>query len=217
MARIGEIRQKILADNTEGRSLVVETSKIRTIREKNLADMQQDLAIGSLLGDAHLVKTTRGYAFRVNHSFKQRAYVDWKFAIMENLTNSPPRFCQNCYYFRTVSHPYFQALRKIFYKGKNKRLPKALIKERFNPFMLAVWVMDDGTKEGKQFRINSHSFSLEENKFLQKILSAKLGIKSTLNKDKSYNRIRVKAESMDLFEKLIKPYIIPSMLYKLPL
>jgi hypothetical protein len=108
-------------------------------------------------------------------------------------------------------------LRRKFYKANSKRLPKELIEKRFNPFILAVWAMDDGTKEGKQFRINSHSFSVAENEFLQTVLSAKLGINSTLNKDKVYSRIRIKDESMARFLKLIKPHFIPSMLYKLSL
>jgi recombination protein RecA len=196
---------------------VVETPKIKSAREKILTVMQEDLVIGSLLGDEHLVKTTKGYAFRVNHGAKQREYVDWKFRIMEQFTNSQPKLCQNCYYFLTISHPFFQTLRDKFYEANNKRLPIQLIKKRFNPFILAVWTMDDGTKEGRQFRINSHCFSIAENEFLQGILSTKLGINSTLNKDKGYSRIRIKGGSMNRFLELVKPYFIPSMFYKLPL
>jgi hypothetical protein len=77
--------------------------------------------------------------------------------------------------------------------------------------------MDDGAKDGNQLRINSQSFTREENVFLQKILRAKLGIEATLNVDKSKYRLRIKAKSMKRLITLVKQYFIPSMLYKLPL
>ena len=78
--------------------------------------------------------------------------------------------------------------------------------------------MDDGTNElGPQraLRINTQCFSLEENHKLQRILQATFGVKTTLNKDRSYSRIRVARESMEKLRSLVMPYIIPDMLYKI--
>jgi hypothetical protein len=158
-----------------------------------------------------------GYAFRVNHGLRQREYVDWKWRVLENLVNSGPKSSGNCYYFRTVSHPVFSNLREKFYPNGKKILPVDLVSENFTSFVLAVWIMDDGTKCGNQLRINSHCFSEEENRLLQEFLSAKLGIRSVLNKDKGRVRIRIVNESISTLIRLVKPYIIPSMLYKLPL
>ena len=196
---------------------MVETLRIKQMRQEDLTQRQLELIVGSLLGDEYLVKTTKGYAFRVNHGLKQREYVDWKHSILENLVNSPPKSSGKRYYFRTVSHPSFDILRQQFYPSGKKVMPKDLVAENLSAFTLAVWIMDDGTKCGKQLRINSHCFSVEENRILQEILSAKLGIKSVLNKDKDRVRIRIIQESMRQLKTLIKPYIIPSMLYKLPL
>jgi hypothetical protein len=187
------------------------------MRQEAITQKQFELVVGSLLGDGYLVKTTMGYAFRVNHGLKQREYVDWKWRILENLVNSSPKSSGNCYYFRTVSHPVFNNLREEFYPNGKKVLPVDLVAENFTPFLLAVWIMDDGTKCGNQLRINSHCFTKEENKILQEFLSAKLGIKSVLNKDKGMVRIRIVSEGMPKLIGQIKPYIIPSMLYKLPL
>ena len=77
--------------------------------------------------------------------------------------------------------------------------------------------MDDGSKDGKQLRINSQSFSEYENKCLKELLWAKLGIKVNLNRDKDRFRLRVKSISMEKLIRMITPYTIPSMLYKLPL
>ena len=196
---------------------MVETLSIKQMRRETLSKEQNELVIGSLLGDGYLVKTTKGFAFRVNHGLKQKGYVDWKFDILKNLVNSPPRSSGKCYYFRTVSHPYFEYLHREFYPEGRRILPSHLVEENFTPFLLGVWIMDDGTKCGNQLRINSHCFSIEENMQLQKFLSAKLGIKSVLNRDKNMVRIRIIEESMGDLIAQVKPYIIPSMLYKLPL
>ena len=50
-------------------------------------------------------------------------------------------------------------------------------------------------------RINSQSFSKKENEILQRILKAKLGIKTTLNKDKKWFRLRVADKSMKKLKK----------------
>ena len=195
---------------------MVETLSIKLMRQEALTQKQLELIIGSLLGDAYLVKTTKGYAFRVNHGLRQIEYVDWKYNLLKNLVNSPPKSSGKCYYFRTVSHPVFSELRVKFYPNGKRILPVKLVEENFTAFMLAVWVMDDGNKCGNQMRINSHCFSREEHQILQEFLSAKLGIISVLNKDKDKVRIRILNESMPKLIKQIKPYIIPSMLYKLP-
>jgi len=206
-----------MTDNTEGRKLVVETLRARVARELEFSSEQWSLVLGSLLGDAHLVRTTRGYAFRVNHGVKQKDYVDWKYEKLKDFVNSPPRFAERCYYFRTVTHDAFSNLRTLFYPRGKKEVPEELIASEINPLLLAVWVMDDGSKDGRQLRINSQSFTEEENQFLAQILRAKLGIEATLNRDKKQFRLRIAQSSMPKLIEAVRPYIIPGMLYKFSL
>lgn len=184
-------------------------------RTKLLAQEQIELIVGSMLGDGYLVRTTKGYAFRVNHGLKQQDYVDWKHNILREFVNSKPRQSGNTYYFRTVTHPKFLELRALFYQKFLKVIPKTLIERLMSPFILAVWIMDDGSRDGRQLRINTQCFSEEEQVFLQDVLRAKLGINTTLNRDKNQFRLRVGERSMDKLRKLVVPYTIPSMLYKL--
>ena len=187
----------------------------RIARTKLLTSEQLELVIGSMLGDGYLVKTTSGYAFRVNHGIRQKDYVDWKHNLLRNFVNTAPRQSGSTYYFRTVTHPKFVELRKLFYKDRLKVIPKRLICASLDPFILTVWIMDDGSADGRQLRINTQCFSDEEQVFLQNVLRAKLGIESSLNRDKNQFRLRIKENSMDRLRKLTAPYIIPSMLYKL--
>jgi recombination protein RecA len=192
----------------------MDTKKARNARGQQLTARQHEIIVGSLLGDGCLTPTTRGFAFRVNHGMNQAAYVDWKYRELENLTNSPPQYCGRSYYFRTVSHPYFDRLRQHFYVEKRKVIP-AQLTGWMSPLVLSVWVMDDGARDGRQLRINTQSFSRDENEQLIHILMAKLGIAATLNRDKDRLRLRVCAASVQDVRQIVAPYMIPSMHYKL--
>ena len=195
----------------------MDTKETQRMREQSLTEQQIDLVIGSLLGDEYLVKTTRGYSFRVNHGLSQKEYVNWKYNILMNFVRTMPKASGRCYYFRTITHSHFKFFRNCFYEGNSKRLSIDLVSQHLNPFILAVWIMDDGARDGNQLRINSQNFTREENQWLREILRTKLGIETTLNRDKDRFRIRVKSESMNLLIALVKQYFIPSMLYKLSL
>ncbi len=172
--------------------------------------------IGSLLGDATLLPTTSGHCFRVNHGIAQSPYVDWKWKVLSSYVRSMPRVCRNGYYFRTVTHPELSNLRRLFYPQGVKTVPIDLLIKQFSELSLAVWIMDDGASDGKQLRINSQSFSQEENEILASLLRAKLGLDVRLNVDKGRYRLRFTAASMERLKTFVRPYILPSMLYKLP-
>ena len=175
------------------------------------------MIIGSLLGDATLLKTTSGHCFRVHHGRRQQRLVDWKYAELAQYVRTAPRLSGNGYYFRTVTHPELAVLREKFYSERRKVVPIELLESSLGELGLAVWIMDDGAAEGKQLRLNTQSFSTQEVERLAGLLRAKFGIVMTINKDKNRPRLRCKAESMDLLIKLVKPHTLPDMLYKLSL
>ena len=191
------------------------TKRAAIARSLAFTKRQEEIIIGSLLGDGHLARTTRGYAFRVNHGLIQREYVDWKYRELELFTNSQPGVYGTSYYFRTISHPYFDDLRSVFYRESRKIVPDEF-ELWLTPLALAVWFMDDGTREGKQVRLNTQCFTRDEHDKLARILEATLGIATTINRDKDRYRLRIQEESMPRFRQLVRPHIIPSMHYKLP-
>lgn len=172
------------------------------------------LIVGSLLGDGYLDKTTRGYSLRLNHGIAQKRYVDFKYQLIKSFVNSPPKRSGKAYYFRTVSHPILTLLRNIFYLKQTKIAPINFLEENFDSFALAIWIMDDGTADGNQLRINTQSFTFKENLWLSSFLQAKFGIDTTINVDRGKYRLRVRDSSMSLLKKMVLSYIIPSMLYK---
>jgi LAGLIDADG DNA endonuclease family len=195
----------------------VETIFGRRVRNTPIEARERELMVGSLLGDATLLRTTSGFCFRVHHGLRQRDLVDWKHAELARLVRTAPRQSGNGYYFRTVTHPEFSRLREHFYVGSRKVVPLELLREDLTVVGLATWIMDDGAADGNQLRINTQSFSAEEAGELCDLLRAKFGLTMTVNMDKGHPRLRCAATSMPRLVKLIEPHVLPNMLYKLSL
>lgn len=133
----------------------MDTFLAREARKLSFNQQQQMLIVGTLLGDGYLDKTTRGYSLRIHHGISQKEYVDYKYLIINSFVNSAPKQSRKAYYFRTISHPYLNVLRKHFYIQQKKILPKIFLEENFNAFALAIWIMDDGAADHNQIRINT--------------------------------------------------------------
>jgi LAGLIDADG DNA endonuclease family len=77
--------------------------------------------------------------------------------------------------------------------------------------------MDDGSSLGKGARIATNCFTFEEVNFLCSVLKSRYNIIATPNKcgkDKGHI-IYIHTGSMKLFTNTVKPYLLPSLYYKL--
>ncbi|OGB73719.1 hypothetical protein A3K24_02695 [candidate division Kazan bacterium RIFCSPHIGHO2_01_FULL_44_14] len=81
--------------------------------------------------------------------------------------------------------------------------------------MLAVWFMDDGTKHRDTVDVSVQSFSRENLQSLRDQLLT-MGVQTTINSDSKGNRLYFIKSSYPVFKKLVKPYIVECMAYKLP-
>ncbi len=185
----------------------------------SLTEFERSLIVGSLLGDGYMrIIPGRADAFlEINHSIKAHHYVDYKYNSLKRLCESAPKERTTngnrvAYRFFTKQHQDLTGLYQKFYKSNKKIIPKDLI---LSPVTLAVWYMDDGSKcREHDIYLNTQQFSMnDQNILLYKL--RELGIIARLNKDKQYYRIRILKESVDTFMKIISPYIVPSMKYKL--
>lgn len=185
----------------------------------SLTQEQKSLIIGTILGDGYLrIIPKRKNAFlEVNHSATQKDYVDWKYEVLQSIVKSGPKLRNGngnriAYRFFTQCLPEITFLFNYFYKERKKIIPKDIKIDRFS---LAVWYMDDGSKSGCSIYLNTQQFSLEDQIKLQNILNFQFGIKSNLNKDKIYTRIRVVSKDAKKFCDLIREFVPESMRYKL--
>ena len=88
------------------------------------------------------------------------------------------------------------------------------------PRAIAYWYMDDGTllKSGLNFYtyvLNTQNFSYIEQIQFKKILFDKFKLFVSIHKDLDKYKLYIQAKSRSDFEKLIKPYILPSFFYKI--
>jgi len=185
----------------------------------SLSQLQKSVIIGSILGDGYIrILSGRNNAFlEINHSFKAKEYVDWKYFVLKNICQSSPKKRmidgkRIAYRFFSKQYPKITNLWKLFYKNGRKIIPK---KFKLNPIILAVWFMDDGSKcRNQDIYLNCQQFAIKDQKELLSALR-KMGLKARLNRDKKYYRIRFLKESIERLNKIIYPFVVPSMKYKL--
>ena len=194
--------------------------------------------IGSILGDTHLEKRKKGIGTRIifELSNKNVEYLMWYhnfFSSKGYCTENKPKLVKRIkkdnkifFQYRVSSYTFTSLnwLHAMFYKpvgvGKKKIIPYNL-GEYLTPLALAVLYMNDGSKLGKSSggKIATNSFTLKELDFLCKLLKDKYDLDVSVQqhsggKDKGHT-LYIKYSSMEKFSKIVKPYILPSLLYKL--
>lgn len=124
-------------------------------------------------------------------------------------------FVYHGYKFRTYSFSSLTWLYEAFYINQVKHLPIELLSELLTPIALAIWFMDDGSVLGKGYKIATSCFQKEELDKLCLLLYNKYNLECSLHKDGKYFSLYIKSTSAKNFAKLVKPYIIDSIKYKL--
>lgn len=192
------------------------------------------MIIGSTLGDTHLEKRKNGIGTRVifEQSNNNVEYLMWFHAYLSSrgyCNNTKPKLQIRIkqkgkvfYQYRVNSYTFasFNWIHEMFYKLVDNKYIKFIplnIEEYLTPLALAIWFMDDGSRLGKGARIATNCFTFEEVNFLCKVLESKYNIIATPNKCGKIKGhiIYIHVNSMKLFTNLIKPYLLPSLYYKL--
>jgi hypothetical protein len=207
------------------------TNKIKEYKKSlKLSSIQREIIIGLILGDGHLETQNNGktYRLKIEQSIKSIEYIDWLYDNFREWVLTEPkekikkdiRFKKDVInvYFNTVSHSAFRFYANQFYNGKKKIVPK-LIYRWLTPLSIASWFMDDGSIKSFKHKgkiINTQGFTKIEVKYLSDCLLRKYGIKSKLRRQKNNTwQLYLLSETIDKFYKIINPYIISSMRYKL--
>ena len=204
------------------------TLELREYKEGlKLTKIQQEVLVGTLLGDSHLsnYKTGVNYRLMVQHGLSQRAYTDWLYSVFQPWVLTPPKVKDQVVngklykknWFNTVSHIRLRFFAQQFYCCGQKTVPK-LIHRWLTPLGLAVWFMDDGSIKSNHHRaliINTQCYSDPALHRLQKTFLGKFGVATLLRKQKEGKQIYILASSVQKFVDIIRPYIIPEMEYKL--
>ncbi len=182
----------------------------------SLSEVQHQVIIGTLLGDGSMRCKTNAL-LEINHSARQRAYVDWKYRQLADLVATPPKQRRGnagriAYRFVTRSLPALTPYYRLFYAGGRKSVPES----ELSPLTLAVWFMDDGCKSRTAVYLNTQQFGRESQETLLRLLREQWDIEGALNRDKQYHRIRLTVDGTKRLATLVDPYLLPELRYKLP-
>lgn len=202
--------------NPEGSRNLSQELHIRKNIVRVLTARQMEILTGSILGDAYIHPLGK---ICFEQSKLQKDYLLWKYAELKNLAypkiakvvRFDKRTGNSTTSFRFFLRQFFHSWRKCWYPQGYKTFPNNLI-EWFTPLSLAVWYMDDGHfYKGKTPLFASECFS---NKELTKIVQIlrKWNLDSDLTKN---NRLQILQSSTSHFKRLVSPYIVESMRYKI--
>ena len=182
--------------------------------------------VGALLGDCYAERLPRGgVRFRFKQSAEHQEYIFWLFDFFRTRgycsNNLPIKFTQklgdkfhDCYRFNTYAFSSLLDLYKLFYNSKKKVIPNN-IEDLLTPLAIAIWIMGDGHFKSPGLIIATNCFTKQEVELLKKALENKFNIKSCLQKNNVNYQLYIKAESFFLLKKLVLPYVVPSLRYKL--
>jgi hypothetical protein len=182
----------------------------------SLSEVQHAIVTGTLLGDGSMRCKTNAL-LEINHSARQRAYVDWKYRQLADLVSMPPKerlgnAGRVAYRFVTRSLPALTPYYRLFYERGAKAVPEL----ELSPLSLAVWFKDDGCKSRSAVYLNTQQFDLASQRTLLRLLKEQWGIDGALNRDKQYLRIRLTVDGTKRLASLVGSYLLPELRYKLP-
>lgn len=194
------------------------------------------LIIGNVLGDGHLEYRSGSTRLTLHLGFPNREYIAWLhnlYVIHGYCTNNKLIFKKQIgkndkIYFttkiKTYSFKSFNWLHELFYIpqynenmkliGYKKKIPNNII-DYLSPYVIAIWIMDDGSKQNSGLYLHTNSFTLEENIVIQEAFFKKYNIKTTFHKKGLSYVLYFSYNEAQLLKKIVEPYMHKSMLYKI--
>lgn len=188
------------------------------------------IVYGTLLGDSHAEYRKQGNGTRLG--FYQEAthkeYLLWlhsQVALLGYCNAVVPTIqtrltlggkIRNILRFHSFTYTSFNAIHADWYTNGLKHVPHN-IATFLTPLALAVWIMEDGGRVGYGLKLATNSFTFGDTTRLSLVLNELYGIKSSVQKAGVPNQfhIYIWSESMPTVRRLVKPYMVSSMLYKL--
>jgi recombination protein RecA len=188
------------------------------VKQYALAEDQMKLIVGSLLGDGSMrYASAHNVAFRVGHGEQQRAYCEWKQAMLAPFAHNIGR-TGNGIGFDTIPMRQLATLRDAVYAADGRKTVSPELLAQLDARAIAAWYCDDGTFGGNYKRwghgkatICVAGLSMEDRERVAQRCE-ELGMsRPTL----SGNNLLFSGERTRRFQERIAPYVHPSLDYKL--
>lgn len=188
-----------------------------------LSKTQEDVLIGTILGDGGLRFKGSECRLHVKHAAWQLPLVQYKYQIFGDFVSMKIReFSQNVFgksyrfaEFVSKTHPEFTRFYNLFYKNGKKIVPANINKLLTYPLSLAVWFMDDGSAEYAGASLQTHCFSETEVKSLQLCLERNFQLETTKRMNKGKWVVYIPKNSLERWRELVQSRILDLFDYKL--
>lgn len=194
-----------------------------------MTERERNIVIGCVLGDGFLQATgKRNARLRLEHSLKQKAYIEWKWDELKRYMQDRPKrldrfnpvWKKQYQYLRCQSHssPQFGKLRELFYGSTGKKIPETIAKLLRAPLTLAVWFMDDGYYYGRDRTAYLYLSPLATSdiQWLLDALASNFNLHPKVERKKTGAlNLKFSAAETKLLLNLIAPHVISSMRYKI--
>lgn len=192
-----------------------------------ISDKAHQIILGSLLGDGSIVRKGTNCLFTKLHSIKQKEYVEYVYNLLKK-ENFEVKLVRRKGYKHEIEDRVIEdndriylnsSVNQAFNKYKEKwYFPKKMIPDsifELDALGLAIWFMDDGTSNKSSFYFSTHCFSYEDHEKLVKMMKRNFNIECAIHRNKDKYILYIKSKDKQHFIDLIKPYICPSMNYKI--
>ena len=199
-------------DNAEGSSSSASVLSLR----------QQEVLVGTLLGDGCLAKHGYYHRLHIKHAAAQRALVNFKYEVFRDLISMRQHeFDQQlkgrtypCVQFATRTSPALSEWHARFYRDGRKVVP-ADIARYLSPLAVSIWLMDDGAADFAGVTFQTHSFRADELELLRGALNQNFEVATTCRKNKGGMVLYVGAGQLSRLRALVEPHLLPEFEYKL--
>jgi len=204
----------------------------RFLRYEELTEQENFALRGMAFGDGYIChRNDRKYShLKIVHTLKQNAYLQYKLGFVKKIVDKSLDSYKvfdtrtNKEYssvgFTTISHPVINEIYNDSY-SQNKKIISKVNLNKMNDLSLALIFCDDGTcsRDRNQMSLATDCFSSEENELMAEWFQEKWNIKANITM-KNYNQTRYHylsfyGNNCDILSDIIRPYIIPEMLYKI--
>jgi recombination protein RecA len=207
--------------------------RVVVMEPKRLSDQQMQLILGSLMGDGNLSPNRCGRSgtrFRMGHGAKQAAYLKWKVSLLGNIRCTRTSNAKGAVFADFTPLPELAEIHDAVYFGDGKKHLSWDYLKQLTPFALAVWYMDDGCfvlrSKGLQERTQGGTGRIEfcveamspgSRGRLVQYLHDTYGLDVKLHASGPARKavLRFTTSASEKFQKLVAPYVHPSMQYKL--
>jgi len=207
--------------------------RVMIVEQQRLGEQQFQLILGSLMGDGNLSPNRRGRSgtrFRMGHGARQVAYLDWKASLLGNIPYARTVNAKGAVFADFTPLPELGELHEAVYFGDGKKHLTWDYLKSLTPLALAVWYMDDGCftlrSKGLQERTAGGTGRIEicveamspgSRDRLVGYLRDTYGLDVKLQCRGAVKQsvLRFSNSASEKFQKLVAPYVHPSMEYKL--